>query len=205
MKVERLTQTRRTERRRELREERRIAGVCVGCGAERDDLPNVRCLDCKELKGKARKSRQARGLGHTAASNERRNLQAQANRTSGLCSCGGETKPNFKQCVNCLERKSRENFNSKIECFQAYGGPFCVCCGESQIEFLQLDHIFGRGDQNGSLAFHGPQLYRHLKSTNYPAGFQILCANCNFAKGTNETCPHQTNEFRIKLALVQSP
>jgi hypothetical protein len=30
-----------------------------------------------------------------------------------------------------------------------------------------------------------------LVQHNFPTGFQILCMNCNFAKGKLGTCPHQ--------------
>ena len=37
----------------------------------------------------------------------------------------------------------------------------------------------------------GEKLNRWLKNNNYPKGFQILCWNCNFAKGVLGQCPHQ--------------
>jgi len=34
-------------------------------------------------------------------------------------------------------------------------------------------------------------LYSWLKKNNFPKGFQVLCMNCNFAKGKLGKCPHQ--------------
>jgi len=72
----------------------------------------------------------------------------------------------------------------------------CKCCGEAGIAFLTIDHIHGNGSE------HRRQIDPHkkmggngfcywLKKNNWPEGFQVLCANCNFAKRSNKECPHQ--------------
>ena len=33
-------------------------------------------------------------------------------------------------------------------------------------------------------------MYQWLKANSYPDGFQILCFNCNCAKGAYGECPH---------------
>lgn len=76
-------------------------------------------------------------------------------------------------------------------------GTICQCCGESHIEFLTLDHI----EQNGaeyrknmasSHTCTGYYFYLWLRRNNYPQnlGLQVLCANCNTAKGACNKCPH---------------
>ena len=35
----------------------------------------------------------------------------------------------------------------------------------------------------------GEALNRWIIQNNFPKGFQILCQNCNFAKGHYEKCP----------------
>ena len=80
----------------------------------------------------------------------------------------------------------------KIAVFQAYGGPVCVCCGETHQEFLSIDHIHGNGASHrrqlrtGS----GSRFYVWLHKQHYPAGFRVLCMNCNFALGAFGYCPH---------------
>ncbi len=37
----------------------------------------------------------------------------------------------------------------------------------------------------------GSVLYSWLKKQGYPPGFQVLCHNCNLAKGYYGACPHQ--------------
>lgn len=82
----------------------------------------------------------------------------------------------------------------------------CACCGERGIVFLTIDHIHGGG------AEHRRQIDPHkkmggngfcywLKKNNWPEGFQVLCANCNFGKRANVQCPHelmkQTEDYSI--------
>lgn len=73
-----------------------------------------------------------------------------------------------------------------------YGGK-CACCGEVEPMFLSFDHIEGRGKQDRirrGCRESGPNWYRHLIK-NRPDHIQILCHNCNLAKGFYGHCPHQ--------------
>jgi len=79
----------------------------------------------------------------------------------------------------------------KIEVITAYGGR-CVCCGESRIEFLTLDHLNGGGRKHrrnpGATHF-----YSYLKRNGFPRdlGLQVMCMNCNWAKYAYGRCPHE--------------
>jgi len=64
----------------------------------------------------------------------------------------------------------------------------CNCCGEKIREFLSLDHIKGGGIEHRKKI--KVNVYWWLKKNNYPEGFQILCHNCNQAKGYYGECPH---------------
>lgn len=69
--------------------------------------------------------------------------------------------------------------------------PECNCCKEQEIKFLAVDHINGGGHKHlKELKVRGMNFYRWLKNNNYPEGFQILCHNCNMAKGFYGRCPH---------------
>ena len=80
--------------------------------------------------------------------------------------------------------------------------PCCNCCGEnSHIEFLALDHIGGKRQMDSeselvklgySSKFKSAQLTAWIIRNNFPDGFQILCHNCNSAKGFYGKCPHET-------------
>lgn len=82
----------------------------------------------------------------------------------------------------------------KIEVFSIYskGTPKCACCGESHIDFLSMDHMKPRKEFGHKNSWGGPRLYSWLKRNNYPVDFQVLCMNCNWAKGKFGKCPHKT-------------
>jgi hypothetical protein len=80
----------------------------------------------------------------------------------------------------------------RLEALQAYGGssPQCECCGEGIFHFLALDHIDGGGHQQRKET-GGGGFYTWLRRHNYPAGFRVLCHNCNFGRQINGgICPH---------------
>ena len=75
----------------------------------------------------------------------------------------------------------------------------CTCCGESTYQFLTIDHINGKTkNRNDDSNKSGNSLYLYLRRNNYPVGFQVLCFNCNCAKGIHGACPHQAKpDFHI--------
>jgi hypothetical protein len=94
----------------------------------------------------------------------------------------------------------------KTEVLAAYGGH-CGCCGEGALEFLSIDHVNGNGNSHkrelrkmSKPGVSSPNLYMWLKQKGYPEGFQVLCHNCNQAKGHYGTCPHRSN----RLLLVET-
>lgn len=89
-------------------------------------------------------------------------------------------------------RKQQRAWNAanKKMVVAAYGGR-CRCCGEEEIQFLTVDHISGY-DKTSGQPRAGSRLYRWLRLNGFPGGFQILCWNCNAAKGMYGTCPHQS-------------
>jgi hypothetical protein len=82
----------------------------------------------------------------------------------------------------------------RLEIIEAYGGK-CACCGETIPEFLTVDHIDGRGaEHRRSMKFErgGQDFYKWLKKEGFPKdNYQLLCCNCNIAKGQFRVCPHQ--------------
>lgn len=67
----------------------------------------------------------------------------------------------------------------------------CVCCGESEMAFLSIDHIDGGGCEHRR-QIKSNRIYNWLINNRFPDGFQVLCFNCNFAKHVYGVCPHQT-------------
>lgn len=89
------------------------------------------------------------------------------------------------------EKNRQSRIKRRLECLAAYGNK-CVCCDETTIEFLGIDHVNGGGNEhrrNQEIRNNG--IYAWLKRRGYPAGFQVLCHNCNLAKGFYGQCPHK--------------
>jgi len=82
----------------------------------------------------------------------------------------------------------KERWRLKREVVLAHYGNKCACCGESQREFLAIDHINNDGWKHRKT--FKINIYDWLQRNHYPAGFQVLCHNCNMAKAFYGRCPH---------------
>lgn len=110
-----------------------------------------------------------------------------------------------KDAINKYQNAYGKEYHQKRRrlVLQFYGGnlPQCACCGERTYEFLALDHINGGGKkhrkelQKAGFGLSGYSLYSWIKKNDFPEGFQVLCHNCNQAKGYYGICPHK---FTIK-------
>jgi len=187
-------------RQKELRAERKLAGLCTTCG--RNPEPGMaQCAKCIE---------QRRTVWKAWAIKRRKERK-----DNGLCvRCGGVPIPGLTECQKCRDfHKNSWLINSekwkpirkakhqalKLEVFEAYGGPVCACCGEKHMEFLSVDHVNNDGAKHrkemgwkDGTGGGGGNIYGWLKTRNFPPGFRVLCMNCNFALGHGGTCPHQT-------------
>lgn len=87
-------------------------------------------------------------------------------------------------------RRYRQGFRDKV--LDHYGRK-CACCGETHEAFLTIDHINGGGRKHRLAigACLSYILYRWIIEHNYPRNFQVLCFNCNIAKGQYGKCPHE--------------
>ena len=116
-----------------------------------------------------------------------------------------QSQPEYLKKINKIRRDTRFNVllyyskhlsNSDIPC--------CNCCGENfDVDFLAVDHIRGKRQMDSEHALVklgyssklvGKMLQSWIMRNNFPEGFQILCANCNTAKGmkkNNNICPHE--------------
>ena len=98
--------------------------------------------------------------------------------------------------LKVLHHYSKLHSNSDIPC--------CRCCGQnSHTSFLSVDHILGRYEMESIPELikieydplkSGGGLFRWIVNNNYLTDlqaeyFQILCHNCNMAKGFYGKCP----------------
>ncbi|MGO9705743.1 MAG: hypothetical protein ACLPYZ_11035 [Limisphaerales bacterium] len=126
------------------------------------------CKDCKKRIEKERHEKHCRI--NPEYEREKRNRWASSNRE--------------KQ--RAAGKKHRLKIRAAV--ISAYGGK-CKCCGEATMEFLSIDHIDGGGKAHRA-ATHG-HTYADLFRRKFPKGYQVLCHNCNLAKGFYGICPHQ--------------
>lgn len=91
--------------------------------------------------------------------------------------------------VLAMRKKTRDKL--RMDVLKAYGNK-CSCCGETEYKFLGMDHRTGNGNKHRhEIGKHSAQaFYAWLRNNNYPKEFQILCHNCNLAKGFYGECPH---------------
>lgn len=101
------------------------------------------------------------------------------------------------------EQKDRSNARMvklnravKLHMVNAYGGV-CKCCGEDEIEFITIGHIFNDGNEEKKLHGTGVRFYKYLRSIGYPQDrYRLECWNCNSAKGSYGYCPHEKGHRR---------
>lgn len=187
-----------------IRSDRKAAGLCSTCGKVPPRTGKSNCDGCLAKHKQARDARKASGkcaacgqpaLPGLTVCQRCSDYQAEkraARKSSGLCNrCGKNRRAaNTTLCDPCLVRGRDYMRGLRLAALNAYGGPVCKCCGETEVAFLQIDHINNDGaDHRRTVGYAG--IYGWLKTRNYPPGFQVLCANCNSAKSCYGICPHQ--------------
>ncbi len=85
------------------------------------------------------------------------------------------------------QREYRRKIKDDVFSYYANGTPVCAMCGYTDMRALCLDHINGGGrEHREQLAPKGrcgsTHMYVWLRKRGYPAGFQVLCENCNRIK-----------------------
>ncbi len=198
--------------RRNRENVRRSEGLCTRCGKEpaaeglemgllciagrkayKDGLRNKKvCTNCRFTLGSPEHAEKCLSKGK---------LRFEGNKKAGMCSaCGKFTPVEGKyRCERCLNYGTWKSLKLKREAIQGYGGK-CICCGESSIVFLCLDHIDNNGKEHRKqIGGGGGITYRWVIKNNFPPGIQILCWNCNSAKQIYGGCTHQIPEKELLL------
>lgn len=116
-----------------------------------------------------------------------------------------------KQSKKWLEKKphkikeycKRWGRGLRIKALVAVSGslaPSCKCCSEDIVEFLQIDHINGGGTKESkSYGNHREFFVDIIRGVRPIDGLQVLCANCNHAKGrAGGVCPHEKRLRAVK-------
>lgn len=138
----------------------------------------------------------------------------------------GSTHTECKQCANARRAElrkeryanepgfaekaiivSKTSYNKQRHAaIMAYGG-MCACCGEDNELFLTFDHINNDGyihrKSLGGRNCGGKRMVNWIAKNGYPQTIQLLCYNCNCARGFYGQCPHKSN--RKRLLEIDSP
>lgn len=109
----------------------------------------------------------------------------------------------------CPKRKyspyvdKRAKYKNKLLAFDNYGRE-CNCCGETNLEFLTIDHSNMDGAQHRKEVGGGSRFYQWLKNNNYPQnlGLRVLCFNCNASIGFQGYCPHEATNALFYIEEV---
>lgn len=154
---------------------RRRLGLCQ-CGNE--PLPNQKlCQDCID----------------------RGRFNSLARKVERVCQkCGEPAEPGKTCCKTHLAivcesvKANARRYRGQV--LEHYGRR-CSCpgCGEDNEAFLTVDHVDGGGTQHrAKLGGSSTAVCRWIVKNNFPAGFRLLCYNCNCGRQRNGgICPHE--------------
>lgn len=176
------------EQRKEVKEFRKDNNICIGCGKEEQSNETCYCGKCLEKQKIERKARK---------------LDWEARQLCNNCGNPKETLL-FKRCAYCTKHARRTILRRKIKVLTAYGGC-CQCCGETQLEFLSIDHINGGGILHRKTI---SSLYQWLIKNHFPEGFRVLCINCNTGRSRNNRadcggkCSHKDTHISHNNLLI---
>lgn len=191
------------QRSADRRQKSNATGMCSSCGARPKAKGKSKCEQCLQngAAGQKRKALQRKKSGLCPACGKpampgkviceecsKRMTEVSAERyherrAAGKCNyCDNDPVPGSTMCQYHLDQTKQQREDLKLEVMNAYGGPKCAWCPETDIRYLEIDHIEGGGRQHlkrENLGNGGHALRCWLKANNFPPGFRILCRTCN--------------------------
>ena len=180
------------------------------------------CMDCAKRPRRGTSPRCAECLSRCA---KRNRDQYQVWKAAGVCTwCGGERLTGYVSCEQCVtdgrnyfrvrreERLLRDQARRRRLMDDVFGhyGNVCACCGESEREFLTIDHVNNDGGHHRRkypASGGGVGLYLWIKRHGYPDDLQLLCMNCNWGKmRCRGICPHkQVSGYELRSPIEDVP
>jgi len=192
----------------------RQSGLCTRCGKRPRLVGYKKCQNCRKAEVAyhdnadraakcchCHKRNRADGFTTCQYCLDKHRARNEAKKEQGLCrysaNCRNRTENALAYCEfhrqRGIERNTARRYARRKLVIDTYGGR-CNCCGENEFKFLAIDHVNGGGQKEGAF---GPFLVRRVIVEGFPERFQILCHNCNHAKGIYGTCPHKTADLVI--------
>ena len=159
--------------------------ACEGCGAP-----------TRAKKLKARLCESCRALSRRGTIEASKEWIRQYARTwfGGECTLVEQARALLHGPVTPADGPVVSYYRLRHQAIVAYGGYRCRCCGTTEPLFLTIDHIAGGGNRHRRQLNSGT-IYRWLRDHGYPAGYQVLCINCNLGRHLNGgECPHRDAE-----------
>jgi hypothetical protein len=100
-----------------------------------------------------------------------------------------------RQCVlpgrRVYGRQGLQKVRLQVLTHYSQGTPACACCGETVVEFLSLDHLFGSSQADYRLYGNSDRLFRNIRRQGFPPVFRVLCHNCNQCHRIYGYCVHR--------------
>jgi hypothetical protein len=147
-------------------------GGCITCGNQ--PIPGcVTCVDCAKRATDATLKRYRNNV------------------LNNVCPfCAGEVDNYFRcqQCHTAHLTRGRIRWHLQRSIVLNHYGNKCMCCGESDIHFLEIDHIHNNGCDHRKIT--GRHVYEWIIKHQFSPDLQLLCANCNRGKSKFSLCPH---------------
>lgn len=151
---------------------KRAQGLCGQCGRNKPVGNRAICEPCNDR--------------NKVKHNEWRRKKI----NKGLCTRCGQRPictESAVACRECFRRRSRSHQKAREQIIERHG-TICACCGIDDRRFLTVDHKNNDGPLDRSR--FGDVYARILRGEQ--TNIQILCWNCNMAKGIfRGTCPHK--------------
>ena len=127
-----------------------------------------------------------------AANRERSREHSREWRNRKLANATPEEEARIRQTERDKTKRNQDRIRREV--YAAYG-TICARCGEAETKFLSIDHINNDGAEerrSGKYGSSGSAFYLWLRKNSFPAGYQVLCMNCQVGKHRNNgVCPHQ--------------
>lgn len=100
-----------------------------------------------------------------------------------------------KQTIGYMESQRRRQYRLDLMKRLCNGIIHCKCCGESNLIFLQIDHINNDGHLRQEVSYK-----LKLEDPDSIYKYQVLCANCHLAKTNSQVCPHEEQRILREYA-----
>lgn len=102
-----------------------------------------------------------------------------------------------RKVVNKSYREKASKLRIELLCYYSHLDiPSCRCCGETEIQFLAIDHLEGGSQEDYKKHKNTMNYYNYLLKNKHKKKMQVLCHNCNSAFAHYGFCPHNPSVTR---------